>query len=161
MVTKRTGKPRGRPRLDFFKDRDRYRLALIEAAMEVHGVNFEAAAGLALSVVQVPPGKGKLSHSRERLLKRGWKLQTFERINQTSKMDSQIDTLRLKSKRYADDAAAQLWLHNMSNAWVNLLRYDRAGPAAGLLIFKCAEAASEGAYAKEQMLPVLRILMAN
>lgn len=35
MVTKRTGKPRGRPRLDFFKDRDRYRLALIEAAMEV------------------------------------------------------------------------------------------------------------------------------
>jgi hypothetical protein len=151
MVTKRTGKPRGRPKLDFLNDHDRYRLALIEATMEVYGVNFEAAAALVLSVEggQVPPGKKKLSRSRERLLKRGWKLQTFKRVKHTPKMDSQIDTLRLKSKRYGDDAAAHLWLHNMRNAWVNLLRHDRVGPAAELLAFKCCEAAGESAYAKE------------
>jgi hypothetical protein len=163
MVTKRTGRPRGRPKgskLKFIDDPDRYRLALIDAAMEIYDVAFEQAALLAISVTegeQVPPGKGKLSRSRERLLKRGWKLLAFERIKPTPKTGSQIDTLRLKSnKRYANDAAAQRWLHNMSNAWVNLLRHDRVGAAAELLIYNCCEAADEKDYAKNFMLPVLR-----
>jgi hypothetical protein len=161
MATKRTGRPCGRPELKLLDDPDRYRLAIIDATMESYGLKFEPAARLVLSVAEsvlVPPGKGKLSRSRERLLKRGWKLQTFKRVKQTPKIDSQIDTLRLKSKRFATDEPAHGWLHNMRNAWINLLRYDRIGPAAELLIFKCAEAAGESAYAKDRMLPFLRRL---
>jgi len=150
MVSKRTGRPRGRPKLDFFKDPDRYRLAFIEASMEVYGLTFEPAALLTLGVMDgkpVPSGKQKLSRSREKLLKRGWKLQTFQRAKHPQKMDSQIDTLRRKRKQFADNAKAQLWLHNMCSAWVNLFRQDRVGPAAALLIFKCAETAGERGYA--------------
>jgi hypothetical protein len=165
MVTKRTGRPRERPERNFFKDPNRYVLAPIEAIMD-GGVKFEPAALLVLSVAEsnlIPLEKAlktKLSRSNEWRLTRGWKLLSFKRIKQTPKISSQIDTLRLKRKHYAKDAAAQLWLHNMRNAWINLLWYDRIGPVAELLIFKCCEAAGESRYAKERMLPILRSVTA-
>jgi hypothetical protein len=166
MVSKRTGRPRGRPhgsKLAFLDDRDRYLLALIEATMEAHGLAFEPAARLALCGWEsMPVPTETLSRAAQKRLKKGWQLMSFERINpKQDKTDARIDTLRLKSKRFANDEPAQRWLHNMRNAWLNLLQHERVGPAAELLIFKCCEAAGESAYAKEHMLPVLRILTAH
>ena len=160
MVTRRTGRPRGRPKLGFLTDRDRYRLALVAAIMETFDLKFEPAARLALCTEgrPVPSTRSKLSRAAQKRLDQGWKLQTFERINSAQNIASQIDNLRLKSKHFADDGPAQRWLHNMRNAWLNLLQHERVGPAAELLVFKCCEAAGESAYAKEFMLPFLRSL---
>jgi hypothetical protein len=163
MASKRTGRPRGRPLLKFADDPDRYRLAALAAVMQIHHLKFEPAALLVLSIAEsqlVSPSKHKLSRSNEKRLAHGWKLQSFKRIRRIPLVDSQIDNLRLKSKRYAQDAAAQLWLHNMRNAWINLLQHDRVRNVAELLGLYC-EAAGESAYAKEFMLPLLRRLMAD
>jgi hypothetical protein len=158
MVTRRTGRPHGRPKLDFLKDPDRYRLVLIVATMEMHGLTFEAAARLALATEGRPASTGTLSRAAEKRLQQGWEVLSFKRIAPRQEIDSQIDNLRLKSKQITNNEPAQLWMHNMRNAWLNLLQHERVGPAAALLVFKCCEAAGESKYAKEFMLPFLRCL---
>jgi hypothetical protein len=160
MVTKRTGRPRGRPTLRFLDDPDRYQLALIAAAMALYGLDFEAAARLALCTEGEPTAPaGKLSWAAQKRLKQGWLLQAFVRIKPPQRIDSRIDSLRQKYKRLDDDATAQSWLRNMRNAWLVLLQHECCGPAA-VLIYKCCEAAGETLYATNYMLPVLRNLLA-
>jgi hypothetical protein len=109
MVTKRTGRPRGRPKRNFFKDRDRYRLARINALMDIHSLKFEPAARLALATAEDKPvsPSARTKRTHRKWLEKGWELQSFERVKVIPERDSEIDTLRLKSKQYADDELAQ------------------------------------------------------
>jgi hypothetical protein len=160
MVTKRTGRPRGRPKRKLLDDPDRYRLALTVATMAVFNVDFESAARLALGAEGKPisPDKAKLLLTGRKRREAGWALQSFKRINSAQEIDSKIDSLRLKRQRFDDDEAAQRWLYNMRGAWINLLE---CGPAAELLVFKCCEAAGESRYAEDFRLPMLRNLAAT
>ena len=131
MVTKKTGRPRGRPQgstLKFLDDPDRYRLALIDALMVAYHLNFEAAARLALGIEGREVPTGKLSRAAQKRLAKGWTVQTFERTSRNQKIDSQIDNLRLKSKRFADDELAQRWLHNMRTAWLKYCSMTASDP---------------------------------
>ena len=160
MVTKRTGRPRGRPKLEFLDDPDRYRLALIDAVMEIYALDFEPAARLALATEgrPIPPEPVQLSRAAQKRFDQGWAVLSIERIKPPQTMDAQIDNLRRKWKQLSDDAAVKVWRYNMRNAWINTLQYERCGPVAELLVFKCCEAAGEARYAKQFMLPLLRTL---
>ena len=156
MVTKRTGRPRGRPTLRFLDDPDRYRLALVAAAMALYNLDFEVAARLALCTESKPIAPGmNLSRAVRKRLQQGWTPQAFVRINPAQGIDSRIDGLRQKRKRFADDTTVQSWLYNMRNAWITLLQHECCELAAAPLIFKYCEAAGESRYAADFMLPVL------
>jgi hypothetical protein len=162
MVTKRTGRPPGRPkRKDFLEDPDRHQLALIDATMAVYGLEFEPAARLALCTeskpVEVSSPKLGLKRAGRRALEAGWHLQSFERIKPGQAADSRIDTLRSTRNRLAGDERAQAWLYNMRNAWMVILQ---RGPGAARIVAAFAAEAGETQYADEFMLPFLRS-MAN
>jgi hypothetical protein len=159
MATKRTGRPRGAPKKDFFGDPQRYALAFLAAVMVICNLEFEPAARLVLCYVdgkpmELPPDplrrarRLQLSEEMQRLLKEKWTLTWFETPHT---VHGRIDTLRKKAKRFAADESAQAWLFLVRNAWLELLR---RGPAAEQLVLAFAGAAGEAQY----MLPILRAL---
>jgi len=162
MVTKPTGRPRGAPKKSFLTDPDRHMLAIIAAEMAINDLTFEHAALLSLCLdserIELPPNplqharRRKLSNATQRRLKEGWLLQSYERIKPTQKMDSRIDTLRNKARRFENDETAQRWLYYMRNAYMVLLQN---GIAAEQLILAFAKEAGERPYF-EKLLTFMR-----
>ena len=122
MVTKRTGRPRGRPKLQILDDPGLLlQIALIEAAMMVFGLDFEQAARLALAEEGKPISaqgarfRPAVARRIQKRIKAGGVLvpESFERIDRKQDMDSRIDTLRRNWKLAAEDEVAMACIRNM------------------------------------------------
>lgn len=155
------GRPKGTKK-EFASDPDRYLLALVDALLAVNpGTRFEVAATLAIylhkgeqTALPADPLKSArrlaLRGEVQRMLREAWVLQQFGPEDRRD-IGGQIDRLRKKSRRVADDPTAQRWRDCMQLAWVCLL----TAPS-----FEVVEAATreagESAYFEAVMLPFVK-----
>jgi hypothetical protein len=160
MASKRTGRPRGRPKKTFSSDPDRHQVAFIDA-LKLLGITFEEAARLAVCVsseaIEVTSDQATLSRAARRRLEQGWRLKVLQRPIPTQMIDSRVDGLRRKWNRLAKDRSveARRWGVNMRRAWIALLVL---GPDHERLIMEFVRDANEGRDAEKFMVTTYQYL---
>jgi hypothetical protein len=92
-----------------------------------------------------------LSARVQEQLRRGWQLHQWgpvHRLNQNDLIGGQVDRIRKKMARFANDPAAARWRYYMALAWASLLSSPNVG-----IIEAAAREAGELAYFQTVMLP--------
>ena len=171
MATKRTGRPRGRPKGDFLSDPDRHIIGMVEGlAQVIHPKpkpKLEHLIAFALFFhngdrIELPPCPAamarrlKLKPDTVIRLEAGYQLEKWaslvleERGAWTGKpaIRHEVNRVRQKMKRIAQDPQAQRWCWYMRNAWACLLSDPRVAPVLGW-----TTEAGERAYLKAVMVP--------
>ncbi|HVV60222.1 MAG TPA: hypothetical protein VHD14_00545 [Pseudolabrys sp.] len=141
MATKRTGKPRGRPRGSrkrFRSDPDRFIIGMARALLDLGAVDdFENAADAAIAFHRGKIGdliENPLSNTRRlklcqktvARLKAGYSLQKWgeERLLNRDIFASVVERLRKKAARWEHDRDAVQWLAEVRAGWKLLLSTD-------------------------------------
>lgn len=161
MVSRKTGKRRGRPQLDFLMDPDRFAIALAFALKTLgHSENaaFRAVAvwafGRKLEVKEVPPrrkpGRGIIP---------GGPMVTYERAahagGPAGSLVGRATTLRQKGARIGGDPKAVLWLLGAQAAFAMALEAASSQERCTARILQLGQLVVEGKLAEDQLLNLL------
>ena len=155
------GRPRGTTKA-FSSDPDRYVIALTDAIMLTNpDTKFEHAAMLSIHFhwrerIALPADPLRslrrlaLSPAVQERLLQGWHLQQWgpQRKPHRDVIGGQVDRIRKKMVRIADDPAATRWCYYMRLAWSSIL----SSPSVAVVEAATREA-GEGAYFQSVMLP--------
>jgi hypothetical protein len=167
MVTKRTGKPRGRrvgSRKSFLTDRDRYVIGMIDGLRAAHPNNdFEHLAMFAIyfhqrEKIALPPDPLKnvrrlgLKPDMVSRLKQGVVLQQWGAIVAPNRGPTPPDVNRLfkKMKRLAGDREAERWRYYVGAAWATLYTHPNIS-----LMRQLFEQVGELKYFEDRLMPLL------
>jgi hypothetical protein len=161
MVSRKTGKPRGRPQMDFLQDPDRFAIALALAHKTLgssENTAFRAVAILAfgskISVQEVPPrrkrGLGAVP---------GGPMVTYERAARkggaAGDLLGRATSLRQKGARMGRDPKAMAWLLHMQAAFALALRAASSTEQCSARILQLGQLILEGKLAESRLLNVL------
>ena len=154
------GRPSGTTKA-LSSDPDRYVIAMIDALLGISNTKFEHAAMLAIYfhrrdriVLPVDPLRSlrrlALSPAVQGRLLQGWHLQQWGPRERPYRdlIGGQVDRIRKKMARIADDPTAARWRYYMAMAWTSLLRAPNLGVIGAAL-----REAGEDAYFQTVMLP--------
>jgi hypothetical protein len=161
MVSPKTGKPRGRPQLDFLQDPDRFAIALAFALRTLgnsENAAFQAVAALAfgskVSAKEVAPrrkrGRGPIP---------GGLQVTYERAAHsgaaTTTLSGRATSLRHKGARVERDPKAMAWLLGKQAAFALALQAASSAERCATRILELGQLVLEGKLAEDQLLNVL------
>jgi hypothetical protein len=161
MVSRKTGRPRGRPQLDFLQDPDRFAIALAFALTTLgHSENtaFRAVAVLAFghkaSAEEVAPRR-----KRGRGVIPGGLLVTYERAARrggaTGSLAGRATSLRQKAARIGRDPKAVAWLLQMQAAFTLALQAASSVERCAARILELGQLVIEGKLAEDRLLTKL------
>ena len=153
MGTPRTGKSRGRPRYNFFGDRERYAIACIDALLVLGTSETDAFHFAASQIVGVPKEARAVDARRKR--GRGF-VPSGIRIcynSGTTTIAGKAVTLRRKHKRATSPEEAA-WRVTMGRAFLLALRAKDLDRCASE-IMELTQSVNEAAYARAALLPLL------
>jgi hypothetical protein len=169
VVSKPTGRPRGRPRkprpprrprvgpprLDFYNDPDRYAVALLDAmlALEMGPERWcsEGVAGWMCGIEFFGPFKLKKLKKYPGHIAASWPRN--RRRDNAGTLDGKAATLRIKQRRCRSIAEA-VWRKTMASAFMLVLG-GRDREAVKPVILQRAAAVGEGEFAKRVMWPMV------
>jgi hypothetical protein len=161
MVSRKTGKPRGRPQLDFVQDPDRFAIALAFAFRTLGNTEnaaFQAVAALALgskvSTEEVPPRRkrgrgavpGGLRVTYERLAHKGGAI---------GSLIGRATSLRQKGARIERDPKAMAWLLEKQAAFAMALQTTSSIERCAQRILELGRQVVDGQLAEDRLLNVL------
>jgi hypothetical protein len=173
VVTKRTGRPPGRPRKarpprrpkagrpprGFRHDPDRYAVALLDAFLALEmGSRFACARAVAVWFVGLEADEQHKSAEHPGLMVASWRANRTRRDATAATVKGKAQTL-LEKERRRSGLFEQNWRALMAQAFDMILRVrDREAAAKANLmpvVFQLAAAAGEGEFAARVMLPML------
>jgi hypothetical protein len=158
MVSPKTGKPRGRPQLDFLQDPDRFAIALAFALRTLGNSEndaFRAVAALALgakvSAKEVAPrrkrGRGAIP---------GGLMVTYERVarkgGSTGSLVGRATSLRQKGARTERDPKAMAWLLEKQAAFALALQAASSLERCATRILELGQLVVKGKLAEDRLL---------
>jgi hypothetical protein len=161
MVSRKTGKPRGRPQLDFVQDPDRFAIALAFALRTLgssENAAFQAVAasgfGSKVSAEQIGPrrkrGRGAIP---------GGLIVTYERAAHsgaaTTTLRGRATSLRHKGARVERDPKAMAWLSEKQAAFALALQSASSAELCATRILELGQLVIEGKLAEDHLLNVL------
>jgi hypothetical protein len=161
MVTPKTGRPRGRPQLDFVQDPDRFAIALafaLRALGSSENAAFQAVAasgfGSKVSAEQIGPrrkrGRGAIP---------GGLMVTYERAAHsgaaTTTLRGRATSLRHKGARIERDPKAMAWLEEKQAAFALALQSASSAELCAARILELGQDVVKGKLAEDQLLNVL------
>jgi hypothetical protein len=154
------GRPSGTTKA-FNTDPDRYVIGMINGLLSCQNTRFEHAAMLAIYFhrrERIPLPANPLQQVRrlglspavQERLRQGWGLQQWGPRQKPNRdlIGGQVDRIRKKMARIADDPTAARWCYYMAMAWASLLRAPNLG-----VIEAAIREAGEDAYFQTAMLP--------
>jgi hypothetical protein len=161
MISRKTGKPRGRPQLDFLQDPDRFAIALAFAFRTLG--NSENAAFLAVAALTFgskvsaqevaprrKPGRGAIP---------GGLQVTYERPvysgAATTTLAGRATSLRQKARRVGSDPKGMAWLLQMQSAFTLALQAASSAEQCATRILELGQQVVEGKLAQDALLNVL------